>query len=387
MRGSLEAASPDSARKNLLRNFRHILELEAKVEVQRSLFRMPVQEVLFCTQQLSAMITAGISITEALEFLVNGDNPRMNAVMERVSRGVLAGKKLSLALSEYPLVFPKVYVSLVGAAEVSGKLHVVLAKLADLLERQTNIKKRLITVFVYPAMLVSMATVISCFIVFYIFPVLRPMFNQVGMDLPAPTRLLISVADSVHHPLPWVCLVALALGLVQVARSLWRVGSDSPGGLRYRFDYWLLRVPLIGKLLTQSLGARTLYALSLMLNSGMSVVEAFNVLETIVDNAYVRTQMRMAKNSIKEGELIEASLRKHKVFSRGALHMIRAGEESGRLDDMMKLVAEGYEMDLDLTIDRLGAVIEPVIMAIMGVIIGFICVAAILPIIKFVTQI
>lgn len=387
MSGELTAPTAELAQKNIQRTYKHLLEFALKADQRQHIHKVPVQILLFYTQQLGAMISAGIPITAALEFLTRGDHRGMNEVMKRVSSSVLNGKRLSVAFSEFPRVFPKVYVSLVTAAEASGKLHIVLTKLSQMLERQTSIKKRMIVTFTYPVTLVFLSGAISCFIVFYIFPVLRPMFGQVGMDLPAPTRLLISVADSIHHPGAWVLLIAGVTAAALFLSRLWQSGSDFPGGLRYRVDQFLLGLPLIGKLLSQSLGARSLYALSLMLNSGMNVIDAFVALENVVDNAYVRHNLRQARFYVREGNTVEESLRRYEVFSRGALQMLRAGEESGRLDDMMLLVADGYEMDLDLTLNRLSSTLEPLIMAVMGCIIGFICVAAILPIVNFVNQI
>ena len=385
--GVIEAVNAEYARRNLQKTFRHILEISPRPNLRGSARGIGTKALLIYTQQLSAMIYAGVPMTRAIEILTNGDNPKMNAVLEQMLRGVLAGRTLSSTMSDYPQVFPRIYTSLVATAEASGRLHVVLNKLTVMLEREAALNRRLVTTFSYPITLIILATGVCSLIVFYIFPVLKPMFGQVGMELPAITLTMIAIADAFRHPFTWFCILMLIGGVYYLFRLLQRGGSDLPGGARYFMDTLLLHTPILGRLIGQSAGSRILFSMALMLESGLQLREILRLLDGIVENAHIRYGLRQASQSLSEGIMFCEALRKHEVFFEGALQMLRAGEESGKLDEMMRAVAVTYEQDLEITLDTLGASLEPLILTAMGVVIGFICVASLMPVLKFVQQI
>lgn len=385
--GLIEARTLDYARKQLQKSYRHILELGPREDVRKATRGVSVQVLFVYTQQLAAMIYAGIPITRAVEMLSQGYNAKMNLVMEQVQRSLIAGRSLQSSMADYPQVFPRLYTSLVGTAEMSGRLHQVLTKLTQLLEREAALRKRLIATFTYPLALAFLATSVCALIVFYILPILRPMFSQIGMELPAMTLAMIRIADSLKHPLTWISALLGVCALGYGIFYIFRQGSSEPGGARWRFDAATLYIPVLGKLILQSSSARTLFAMALMLEAGMRLPDILRIVDPLSGNAYLSDKIRKARQTLTEGVMLVEALDTHDVFSRSALSMLRAGEESGRLDEMMRLVANTYEADLDLTLDRLSATLEPIVMGIMGVVVGFICIASLLPVLKFVQQI
>lgn len=381
--GVVEAGSLEYARNQLQKNFRHIIELTPRKHSRAQTRGVGSDSLLIFTQQLAAMVTAAIPLTRALEVLAQSDNRILNDVCEQLSRNVSSGRSLSSSLLEFPRVFPRIYVSLVSTAEASGTLHIVLERLVELLKWEVAMKKRLLAVVTYPIALSVLASGVCALIVFYIFPALKPMFSMVGMELPAPTRLMIAIANFLRHPLTWVGLAAL----VGAAGYTWRHFQRLDGRARYRLDWLLLHSPVVGRMLWYEFGSRTLYAMALMLEAGINLNEVFRLLDQSVDNACLRSRLTAARLTMAEGTLLAESLRKHQVFHVHAIHMIAAGEESGRLPEMMRLVAQYYEQDLETRVEGLGAALEPIVLGIMGVVVGFVCIASLLPVIKFVQQI
>lgn len=213
------------------------------------------------------------------------------------------------------------------------------------------------------------------------------MFRQVGMELPPLTLAIIKFADAFKHPLTWVLIASIVGGCYYLLRLLQRGGSDVPGGARLTVDLLAPMSRCSDPSFTRAWALGCFTRWPSMLEAGLNLVDILRLLDELVGNACLRHGLRETRQSLTEGQMFVESLTKHQVFSDGALQMLRAGEESGKLDEMMKLVALTYEQDLDLSLDRLGATLEPLIMSGMGVVVGLICIASLLPVLKFVQQI
>lgn len=384
--GVLRAGNLSSARRSVVRTYAHVVHITPLGRRRGKTPPVPLSTLLLYTEQFSAMLVAGIPITRSLEMLSQGSHPRMNVVMAQILKEVEGGRPLSACLRDFPQVFSRIYVSLVATAEASGRLHTILPKLGVLLSREAARRKRLTATLSYPCMLLLLGVAVSALIVFQILPVLRPMFNQVGMELPGMTLWLIRITDAATSPWAWALLVVTLACLAWGWRRLLRAGSDLPGGARFKLDSALLRLPMAGRLIADSAASRALFSLAAMLESGINFRDGLRQVSASLDNAALRHRMRASAELLGEGIPLVEALRKNQVFPSGALHVLRAGEEAGRLAPLMLLVAEHLDRDVELLLDGLGSALEPVILGVMGIVIGFICIASILPVLKLVQQ-
>lgn len=387
IQGTLNAPSENLAMLRLKKVYKNVLVLREEQMVQgtttvfQSSPRVSYEALAVYTRQLAVMIEAGISINRALRFLTQGDSQNLNLVLARVAEGVEQGKSLSKSMAEQPRVFNDTYVAMVKAGETSGGLDMALKKLADLMEKVVTMKKRIQSTFAYPAVIFVVCLAVICLFVFYILPMMLPVFLSMGVTLPWPTRLLVWIVTTARDPRVMVPIgILFAIGLY-ILITVMRNSRNTPQ-LKYVIDLNILKIPVAGKLLMLNDQSRVLYTMATLLDAGVSLTDVLSTLELIAGNQVLTQKLGWARRSMLDGASVFRAFEMHDAFPQTCLQMIKVGEETGNLSDMVRRIGRLYEEDVEIQLDNLASMLEPLIMAVMGSIVGFVAIAAFMPMVE-----
>jgi len=333
-------------------------------------------EVSVMTRQLSTLLGAGVPLIGSLESIVAQiSNSTFKRVMAQVKESVNEGNSLALSLSQHPKVFSSIYVNMVQSGEASGSLDVVLDRLADFGEHQQALRSRFRAALAYPIFMSIVGTIVLFVLVTFIVPNITEVFTEMRQALPLPTVVLIEVSDFLLS-FWWVILLGLFCGIVILRRMKGR-----PRG-RYLWDRLKLRVPVIGSLNQKIALGRFARTLGSLLQSGVSLISALQIVSRIVDNILIQEVIEKAGDEIQKGQSLAGSLSQSPWFTSMAVQMISVGEQSGELEGMLYKIAESQEREVESQITALTSMLEPVMILVMGVIVGFIVFSIILPIIE-----
>lgn len=341
------------------------------------------EELTLFTRQVSTMIEASVPLVSAVCFYAtaNQDTP-LGKVVSKITDKLNSGVMLSRALQDYPNIFSGIYVGLVRAGESSGQLHLMLNRLATLLERNLRFRKKVTAALTYPAFLVLGCIASMMFFLLVILPALVPMFSGLNLQLPLVTRILIAFASFLKHPLT---LILGLLGLLLVFGVLLpklRVRLHQDPQLARKVHYYPLLLPVVGATLRSAVSARLLHTLAILLDVGIPAANALLLCSHSAGNAYIASQLLEAHRDLCNGETLSEALARHQVFPDGALQMLAVGEESAcALSSLVAQIAQVYEEDAEMAINAMVAVIEPLILGFMGLVSAFLILATILPII------
>jgi len=293
-------------------------------------------------------------------------------VVAKITTQVEAGDKFSACLARYPKVFPNVFASMIKAAELGGMMDEVLKKLATFLEKEERLKSRVRSALIYPAFVMGVAVIILALLMIFVVPTFSSMFADLGGELPIPTRILIATSETMRHRWYWIILAA---GLLIFG---YRVFVRAPKN-RFLVDKLKLRVPVFGKLLQQMAVARFSRTLGTLLKSGVPILGALEAVRDTVGNEVIARATMRIHDSIKEGESISTQMEASGAFPPLVVRMVALGEESGELDNMLLQIANDYEEEVDVAVSGLTSLLEPLLIVMMGLIVGFIVVAMFLP--------
>ena len=333
-------------------------------------------EVSVMTRQLSTLLGAGVPLIGSLESLVAQiTNPTFKRIMAQVKDSVNEGNSLALSLSQHPKVFPSIYVNMVQSGEASGSLDVVMDRLADFGEHQQALRSRFKAALAYPIFMSIVAIIVLFVLVTFIVPNITSVFAEMRQTLPLPTVVLIEVSDFLLS-FWWVILLALFCAIL----ILRRIGRRPRG--RYLWDRLKLRIPVVGQLNQKIALGRFARTLGSLLQSGVSLISALQIVSRIVDNVLVQEVIEKAGDEIQKGQSLAGSLSKSPWFPSMAIQMIAVGEQSGDLEGMLYKIAESQEREVETQIGALTSMLEPVMILVMGVVVGFIVFSIILPIIE-----
>jgi general secretion pathway protein F len=333
-------------------------------------------EVSVMTRQLSTLLGAGVPLIGSLESLVTQiTNPTFKRVMAQVKESVNEGNSLALSLSQHPKVFSSIYVNMVQSGEASGSLDVVMDRLADFGEHQQALRSRFKAALAYPIFMSIVGTIVLFVLVTFIVPNITRVFAEMRQTLPLPTVVLIEVSDFLLS-FWWVILLVVFCGIL----ILRRIGKRPRA--RYLQDRLKLRIPVIGRLNQKIALGRFARTLGSLLQSGVSLISALEIVSRIVDNVLVQEVIEKAGDEIQKGQGLAGSLSKSPWFPSMAIQMISVGEQSGKLEGMLYKIAESQEREVESQITALTSLLEPVMILVMGVIVGFIVFSIILPIIE-----
>ena len=332
------------------------------------------KELVVMTRQLSTLIDAGLPLLRSVNVLIAQLKPcKLRDILREVASDVQSGSTFAEALAKHPKQFDRLYVNMVRAGEVGGLLETVLQRLAIFMERREALKRRVKGALIYPIAVILIAGGIVSFLLLKVVPVFADIFTEFGGDLPAPTKVLIAAGDFMIYKwwilLTAICWTIIGLKLAMRSKQIKRV-----------FDRIILKVPLIGDLVTKVAVARFARTLGTLITSGVPILQALKITRETIGNEVIQNAVDTVHESVKEGDTIAAPLDKSKVFPPMVVNMIDVGEETGSLDAMLVKVADIYDAEVENAVDAMLSLLEPLIIIVLGGIIGFIVVALYLPI-------
>lgn len=341
-----------------------------------SFSRVTVRDVALLTRQFSVLLAAGMPLVEALTALLDQvTKPRLRRAVYDIRDHVKGGGTLADAIARHPRIFSSLYSNMVRAGEASGALEQVLARLADIEEHQAKLRARVLSTLAYPCFMAVFAVGVIAFLMVVIVPNITKIFEKQKQELPDVTKVMIGVSHFVGHY--WWLLILAVIGLV----ALWRLWVGSERGRR-RWDAWQLKVPVYGQLHLKFICARFSRTLGTMLESGLTMMKALDVVKSVVGNTVIEASMADVKAGVRRGKDLAGPLKETGLFPPMLIHMVDLGQRSGDIDNMLIKVADTYDEDVRLAIDAMVALMEPVIIIIMGVFVGFLVLSILLPILN-----
>lgn len=347
---------------------------ESAVGKKRLFSRISSKDLALVTRQLSTLLSSGTALSEALSVLgENTGNPEMQSILSRINESVAQGSSLARALDAHPKVFSPFYRGLVGAGEESGSLDKVLPRLADYMEARARITAEVKTALTYPALMVLVGVGILSFLFAFVIPKITRMFEESQGSLPIITKVLIAVSALFRNYLP------LVAGAVFVCAWALRRYFRSEKG-RAQKDALILRVPLAGRLLSHFYIANMSNTLGSLLKGGVQMLKALEITKEVVDNAVFTRVLDSAIRDCAGGAPLSSSLKRHRVIPPIVAHMVSVGERSGNLDEMLLKTAEAYELEFNSGVKKALSLLEPILILVMGLAVGFIVLAILLPI-------
>lgn len=368
---------------NILRKRRIIPSAVKEKKAKRSGKRGSVKtnDLALFTRQFATMINAGLPIVQCLDTLARQvTKERFRETISAVTRDVESGSTLAEGLGRHPNTFPDLYVSMVEAGEQGGILDVILQRLSVFLEKMDALKRKVKTAMMYPSVVLSVAVLATVFLLIFIIPTFAKMFSDFGGVLPLPTRIVMGLSNFLRGQ--WYLLAACVVGSVYGLR---RYRKTEKG--RLKIDEILLKIPAIGDIIRKSAVARFTRTLGTLISSGVPILDGLNITARTAGNMVVHNAVMKTRVSIREGQTIAEPLRASEVFPPMVVQMISIGEETGALDEMLEKIAEFYEQEVDTAVDGLTSIIEPLMIVVMGGVVGGMVVAMYLPIFKMVNVI
>lgn len=336
--------------------------------------KRPTAELASATRQLATLIGAGLSLDTALGTVANqSEQPLIGRVLASVREEVIQGNSMHLALARHRAVFPDLFINMVQVGENSGTLDQTLHRLADFLENQGRTQSRIQAALAYPVLMTLVGSCVLAFLFVFVVPKITLMLQEMKMALPWPTLMLINLVDLLTSWW-WLLLIVLALALVAL-RRYWRTETG-----RLRIDHLLLKAPLTGHLLLLIATTRFTRTLGTLLQSGVPLLKALDISRNLLANRILNRAVEAAKLRVQEGGGLAAALRDTEVFPSMLIQLVAAGEQSGKLDEMLFRVADTYQHQTDQSITGMLSLLEPLMILFMGVVVGFTVLAILLPI-------
>ncbi len=338
--------------------------------------KIKLEDLVIFSRQLATMIDAGIPLVNALSILAEQiENEGLRVVVGNVRQDIEAGTSFCEALAKHPAIFSDLFVNMVKAGEASGMLNEILDRLATFMEKQAALNRKIISSLVYPAVVVSMAIIITAVLLIKVVPTFKGIFESLGGTLPVPTQILILTSDFLRK------YFFFSMMLLIVSGYLFKRYVKTTEG-RYRFDRFTLRVPVFGPLLRKLAIAKFSRTFSTLVKSGVSVLSALDIVSKTSGNKVVEEAVINCSKSVRNGETISRPLAKSGVFPPMVTRMINVGEQTGQLEKMLSKIADFYDDQVDAAAGALTSLIEPLVIAFLGIVIGGIVIALFLPIFK-----
>jgi type IV pilus assembly protein PilC len=377
VKGKLVAASESALRQELRRQGVVPTRIRKQNQLLRKKGRVTPSDIAIFSRQLATMMTAGIPLVQSFDIIGAGhENPAMQKLILAVKADVEAGTALAQALGKHPLQFDDLYVSLVEAGEQAGALETLLDKIATYKEKTEAIKKKIKKALFYPAAVVVVAIVVTAILLIYVIPQFEDLFTGFGADLPAFTRMVIDLSNFVQEK-GWLILAGGVMAVVGFLQAKKRYRS-----VQHFIDRTVLRVPVIGPILQKSAIARYARTLATTFAAGVPLVEALDSVAGATGNIVYETAVLKMRDEVATGQRLQRAMENTDLFPNMVNQMIAVGEESGSLDDMAAKVADFYEEEVDNAVDSMSSLLEPLIMAVLGVLVGGLVIAMYLPIFK-----
>ena len=377
--GEVEAADMSSAAKLIKGKGFFVISLTPKIDNPLSLLRrmrekITGSDVATFTRQLSTMINAGLPITEGLLILRSQSKKSMQRVVAQLLADVEAGDSFSNALSKHPKIFGKTYIALVKSGEVGGVLDAVLLRLADNLEKQQEFGSKVKGALIYPVIIVVGMVLVSAIMMIFVIPKLLSLYSDFNATLPLPTKILIGMSS--FFVKYW--FIVLALG--GIALYVLRLYKATPEGRR-KIDELIFKIPVYGELQRQIILTELTRTLSMMVGAGVSILESLHITSEVVGNTLISDALIDAANQVEKGFPIAFAFSRHpEAFPFILSQMVAVGEETGKMDEVLTKISRIFEVESDEKVKGLTAAIEPIVMVVLGLGVGFLVIVVILPI-------
>jgi general secretion pathway protein F len=347
-----------------------------KFSISHYLNRVRPAEVATMTRQLATLIGAGFPLVSAMDTLMaQFPSPALKKTVAKLRSSIVEGSSFANALEAFPAVFTPVYVNMVRAGETSGTLEIVLERLADITEKQEALKNRVMTAMIYPLVIILVGLLILSFLFVYVIPNITSIFSDMQQDLPLPTQILIDASDAFKAY--WWVLFFVIIGLLL---GYQRFRKSTKG--RQWSDRMILRLPMAGSLAGKLAAAGFARTLGSLLDNGVSMLPSLEIVKNIVGNVHIAEAVEAAAVEVGKGQALGKTLEVSQVFPPIAIQMIQVGEQSGNLEEMLNKVADVFEKEVETTVMRMTALLEPIMVLIMAGMVLFIILSIFLPILE-----
>ena len=332
------------------------------------------RDIAIFTRQFATMINSGLPLVQALDILAEQtENKALKDVTHAVVYDVESGQTLADALRKHPKAFSDLYVNMVAAGEAGGILDTILLRLATFMEKNDALVRRVKGAMIYPAVIFSVMAIAVVILLLFVIPVFATMFASMGGVLPLPTRIVMGMSSFLQHY--WWMLILGVVAIVWATRRYYK----TPSG-RLNLDKFMLAMPILGDVLRKSAVSRFTRTLGTLIASGVSILDGLEITAKTAGNRVIHDAVMESRNSIAGGETIAAPLQKSKVFPPMVISMIAVGEQTGGLDEMLSKIADFYDEEVDAAVGNLLAAMEPLMIVLLGGVVGGMIIAMYLPI-------
>lgn len=329
------------------------------------------------TRQLATLLGSGIALTEALKAMIDqAESRRVETMFREVREDIQQGSSLADALERHPAWFSELYVNMVSAGQAAGNLDIVLSRLADYMQDQRALRRKITGAITYPILMISLGFLVVSILMALVVPRITSMLEDQGQTLPGPTQVLVDISD-IFKEYWWVG----ALGIAALSYGIERVYKNSVRG-RLAIDRFLLRVPVLGELLRKASVGRFTRTLSTLLRSGVPVIQGLDITQKVVGNRVVADATGHIRERVVEGTDIATPLKASGAFPSVVGYMVAVGEQSGELEQMLDRIAGAYDEEIDSATERLTTLLEPLMIIFLAVVVGYIVYAIVLPILQ-----
>ncbi len=347
------------------------------LSVEKMKNRIPLSSIVFFTRQLATMFSAGLTIERAMYFLSKEEkHPKFKSVLVETETNIRKGLLLSDAFERYPSVFSNLFISLVRAGEVSGKLAVTLDELATYLETVEDTQRKVKSAMYYPVFILCFLAFMLFSIFTFIIPKFSTVYDTLGADLPYYTVLLVDMGEWFQNNIGLVSMIAFAS-----ITSLWLFVLTDRG--RLIWDSFLLKIPIFGQLIEQNILSKFCKTFGILVSAGVSVMDTMGLVQKVVENRVYEIGIEGAANDIENGSNISTALRESNIFPPIMIQLVSTGEETGEIDKLALKASDFYTKQVNAIVDRLTSIIEPALIILVGIVIGIIIIITYLPIFQF----
>lgn len=376
VKGELEAENEIIARVALQKQGILVQSIKAKSNFNFNTGkRITAGDIARIARQLATMTSAGVPLVQSVGIMIDGDkNIRMKKMLTEIKNSLESGSSLSESLQKFPKHFDVLFCGLVEAGEQSGTLEEMLHRIAMYKEKTESLKKKIKKAMYYPASVLVVAFIVTAILLIFVVPQFESMFNDFGAQLPAFTQMVLSMSEWLRDK--WWLALIIVIAFVTVFRiALYR-------SIKFKrfMDRFVLKVPVLGKILKLAAVARYSRTLSTTFAAGMPLIEALETVAVATGNSVYSDAVLAIREDVTTGQTLNQAMRNTQVFSNLVVQMVLIGEESGALESMLAKVADNFEEDVDIAVDSLSSLLEPMIMVVLGLLVGGLVVAMYLPV-------
>ncbi len=374
-KGEIEAPTLVVARTLLKKRGLHVMSVRKKPTPLFGGGSVKEGQIVVMIRQLSTMINAGVPMVQAFELLATAsDSKPVQNMIEGILTPIKNGERIAEAFGRYPKYFNRLFVSLLAAGDQGGILDTILLRLADYREKSLALQKKIRSAMFYPASILTVMVAVTAILMIFVVPVFAHLFNSFGASLPALTQAVVSISNWMRGN--WYLVFGIPIAALFAFKETYRRNL----GFRKQVDRLALKLPIVGAVVLKGSVARFMRTLATMQAAGVPINEALETLSKISNNMIIEEAVEAARLRVLEGGYISDSLKESKVFPPMAVHMLGIGEQTGAIEVMADKVADFYEGEVDETVARMSTLMEPIIMVILGIVVGTLVVAMYMPI-------